>query len=43
MALIHIFLAPVIVTTGVSFKTAFTAGLFKIELTGMLGERNHAW
>src|SRR5213592_2169728 len=42
-AVIHIFLAPVIITTGVSFNTAFTAESFKIELNGILGERNHAW
>src|SRR5665213_190494 len=42
-ALSHIFRAPVIVITGVSFIRAINPGLCNKELIGILGDKNHAW
>ena len=39
IAPIHIFFAPVMATTGVSFSTARMAGCRRMEFTGMEGER----
>src|SRR5690606_5149945 len=42
-ALIHIFLHPLIVITGVFLRSVLNEGCCNSELAGMLGDKNQGW